>query len=117
MKHQMEIEERYFSQDITSLMEYDHDFKSAYENGVKYKLEISLDLLAKLCPRKFQKKQMYERLTSFLRQKGIMLIIVSRKREKKEKHEDLSCFDTCDSSRELSDNEARGKNDSQTGRN
>lgn len=87
MKHQMEIEERYFSEDIKSLKLYDKGFAIAYDNGNRYRLTITLNSLATLCPRKYVKRQMYERLVAFLRQKQIELLILSRKKDKSIKNE------------------------------
>ena len=82
MKHDIVIEQRYFSKDIEALMLHDDKFKDAYENGGCYKMEITLGKLAEICPRKFQKKQMYHRLVSFLELKDIQLVILSRKKDK-----------------------------------
>lgn len=106
MKHMIQIEERYFSEDVKSLMEYDSEFKAAYDSGNKYEMTIALDKLAELCPRKFQKKMMYDRLITFLKQKGIVIIIKSRKKDKSDQKEPLPY----NSYSELNDNEARNKN-------
>ena len=95
MKHQMEIEERYFSEDIKSLKLYDEGFAVAYDNGNSYRITISLNSLATLCPRKYVKRQMYERLVAFLRQKQIELLILSRKKDKSIKKE-VTRIGTCD---------------------
>lgn len=95
MKHQMEIEERYFSEDIKSLKLYDEGFAVAYDNGNSYRITITLNSLATLCPRKYVKRQMYERLVAFLRQKQIELLILSRKKDKSIKNE-VTGIGTCD---------------------
>lgn len=82
MKHDIMIEQRYFSKDIEALMLHDDKFKDAYENGGCYRMEITLGKLAEICPRKFQKKQMYHRLVSFLELIDIQLVILSRKKDK-----------------------------------
>ena len=82
MTHQLSIEERYFAEDIRSLMEYDNDFKTAYNSGRNYSMTISLEKLIELCPRKFRKRMMYDRLLSFLKEKGIVIVIQSRKKNR-----------------------------------
>lgn len=82
MKHDMKVEERYFSEDINSLKAYDEGFGTAYDNGGSYVLTIHLSKLNELCPRKTLNKQMYQRLVTFLYEKGITLRILSRKRDK-----------------------------------
>jgi hypothetical protein len=82
MKHDIMIEQRYFSKDIEALMLHDDKFKDAYENGGCYRMEITLGKLAEICPRKFQKKQMYHRLVSFLELIDIQLVILSKKKDK-----------------------------------
>lgn len=82
MKHDMKVEERYFSEDINSLKTYDEGFGTAYDNGGSYVLTIQLSKLNELCPRKTLNKQMYQRLVTFLYEKGITLRILSRKRDK-----------------------------------
>ena len=84
MKHNIDIEERYFSEDIKSLKEYDEGFGIAYDNGTPYELTIKLTKLFEICPRKNQNKQMYERFVAFLYEKGIVMNIESRKKNKKE---------------------------------
>lgn len=85
IKHDMIIEERFFSKDIDSLKDYDEGFKTAYENGIGYEFTIKLCNLFELCPRKARKKQVYERFMAFLCEKGIMMKIISRKSDKKTK--------------------------------
>ena len=80
--HDLKVEERLFSADIDSLKEYDEGFKFAYDSGLGYELTIKLCDLFELCPRKAQKKQLYERFLAFLSEKGIKMKIQSRKREK-----------------------------------
>ena len=82
MVHDMIVEERFFSEDIRSLKEYDEGFENAYDNGENYEFSIKLSILFEICPRKSQKKQLYNRLVSFLNEKGIVLSIISRKKEK-----------------------------------
>ncbi len=82
MVHDMIVEERFFSEDIRSLKEYDEGFENAYDNGENYEFSIKLSILFEICPRKSQKKQLYNRLISFLNEKGIVLSIISRKKEK-----------------------------------
>ena len=81
-KHNLLVEERIFSLDIAALGEYDNEFKVAYENGNEYELGITLSHIFTICPRKRQRKQLYERLVRFLALKGITLRITSRKHEK-----------------------------------
>lgn len=81
-KHNLIVEERYFSEDVKSLKEYDEDFKKAYDNGETYGLTINLSDLFLICPRKEQKKLLYKRLVAFLSEKGIELSIQSRKKQK-----------------------------------
>ena len=83
MKHDMKVEERYFSEDINSLKAYDEGFGTAYDNGGSYELTIRLTKLFEICPRKNQNKQMYERFVAFLYEKGIVMNIESRKKNKK----------------------------------
>ena len=87
MIHDILIEERYFSKDVESLMKYSEEFQNAYMNGEELEMAIQLSVLFELCPRKAQKKQMYERFVAFLGEKGIVLRIISRKREKSELQE------------------------------
>ena len=83
MKHDITIEERYFSEDIRSLKNYDKEFEKAYENeDSNYVMTIRLSKLNELCPRKTQCKQLYQRLIAFLNEKGITLRIISRKKVK-----------------------------------
>lgn len=83
-KHRIELEERYFSEDVNALMGYDDDFKTAYCSGEKYEMTILLSILGSLCPRYAIKKQAYHRLMAFLMEKGITMKIISRKKEKKQ---------------------------------
>lgn len=81
-KHNLEVEERIFHLDVAALGEYDESFKAAYDNGENYELDIKLNQIFLICPRKRQRKQLYERLVRFLALKGITLKISSRKHEK-----------------------------------
>ena len=80
--HNDEIEERYFALDIESLKQHDEGFKAAYDCGSGYELTIKLMDLFVICPRKRQRKQQYGRLVNYLASKGIILRIISRKRDK-----------------------------------
>ena len=80
--HSNELEERYFALDIESLKQHDEGFKTAYDCGSGYELTIKLMDLFVLCPRKRQRKQQYGRLVNYLASKGIILRIISRKRDK-----------------------------------
>ena len=80
--HDMNVEERLFTADIDSLRCYDEGFKAAYDGGLEYELTINLPKLFEICPRKTQKKKVYERLVRFLNEKGITLRIQSRKKQK-----------------------------------
>lgn len=80
--HNDELEERYFSMDIAALKQYDNGFTSAYNDGGDYELTIKLMDLFVICPRKRQRKQQYGRLVNYLASKGIILRIISRKRDK-----------------------------------
>ena len=80
--HNLIVEERYFSEDVKSLKEYDEGFKKAYDNGETYGLTIKLSDLFLICPRKEQKKLLYKRFVAFLSEKGIELSIQSRKKQK-----------------------------------
>jgi len=114
MTHQLSIEERYFAEDIRSLMEYDNDFKAAYNSGRNYSMTISLEQLIELCPRKFRKRMMYDRLLSFLKEKGIVIVIQSRKKNRFGQVENCTKPESYYSFSKLSENEARGKNSSPT---
>lgn len=81
-QHANEIEERYFALDIESLKQHDEGFKAAYDCGSGYELTIKLMDLFVICPRKRQRKQQYGRLVNYLASKGIILRIISRKRDK-----------------------------------
>ena len=81
-KHNLDVEERYFSLDIEALKNYDEGFRQAYDNGKEYDMSIKLSKIFTICPRKRQRKQLYERLVRFLALKGITLKISSRKHEK-----------------------------------
>ena len=81
-QHAHEIEERYFALDIESLKQHDEGFKTAYDCGSDYELTIKLMDLFVICPRKRQRKQQYGRLVNYLASKGIILRIISRKRDK-----------------------------------
>ena len=80
--HNDELEERYFCLDIAALKQYDDAFKAAYDCGSGYELTIKLMDLFVICPRKRQRKQQYGRLVNYLASKGIILRIISRKRDK-----------------------------------
>ena len=80
--HSNELEERYFSMDIAALKQYDNGFTTAYDDGGDYELTIKLMDLFVICPRKRQRKQQYGRLVNYLASKGIILRIISRKRDK-----------------------------------
>ncbi len=80
--HNDELEERYFCLDIAALKQYDDAFKTAYDCGNGYELTIKLMDLFVICPRKRQRKQQYGRLVNYLASKGIILRIISRKRDK-----------------------------------
>ena len=80
IKHNLEIEERYFSADIQSLKDYSDEFRIAYENGDYYEFTMQLAKLFELCPRKAKNRLQYERLLAFLNEKGIVLKIQSRKK-------------------------------------
>ena len=80
--HDMNVEERLFTADLNSLKDYDDKFKAAYDSGLEYEMTINLSKLFEICPRKSQKKQMYERLVKFLNEKDISLRIQSRKKPK-----------------------------------
>ena len=80
--HNDELEERYFCLDIAALKQYDDAFKAAYDCGSCYELTIKLMDLFVICPRKRQRKQQYGRLVNYLASKGIILRIISRKRDK-----------------------------------
>ena len=80
-QHANEIEERYFALDIESLKQHDEG-KAAYDCGSGYELTIKLMDLFVICPRKRQRKQQYGRLVNYLASKGIILRIISRKRDK-----------------------------------
>lgn len=84
MIHNLDVEERYYSEDIKSLKEYDEGFREAYDKGKSYEITIKLSDLFELCPRKFQKKELYKRFVRFLKEKDIKLKIISRKKEKDE---------------------------------
>ena len=73
-QHANEIEE--------SLKQHDEGFKTAYDCGSGYELTIKLMDLFVICPRKRQRKQQYGRLVNYLASKGIILRIISRKRDK-----------------------------------
>ena len=81
-KHNLDVEERYFSLDIEALKNYDEGFRQAYDNGKEYEMSITLSNIYAICPRKRQRKQLYERLVQFLAHKGLTLRITSRKHEK-----------------------------------
>ena len=81
-KHNLDVEERYFSLDIEALKNYDEGFRQAYDNGTEYEMSIKLSNIYAICPRKRQRKQLYERLVQFLAHKGLTLRITSRKHEK-----------------------------------
>lgn len=81
-QHSDVIEERYFALDIESLKQHDEGFKTAYDCGSGYELTIKLMDLFVICPRKRQRKQQYGRLVNYLASKGIILRIISRKRDK-----------------------------------
>ena len=80
--HSDKLEERYFALDIESLKQHDEGFKTAYDGGYGYELTIKLMDLFVICPRKRQRKQQYGRLVNYLASKGIILRIISRKRDK-----------------------------------
>lgn len=82
MKHELIVEERYFSEDIKSLKDYNEGFGIAYDNGDSYVLTIQLSKLNELYEGKAHNKQTYQRLVTFLYEKGITLRILSRKRDK-----------------------------------
>jgi len=84
--HDMNVEERLFSADLNSLKNYDDKFKAAYDSGLEYEMTIKLSMLFQICPRKSQKKQMYDRLVNFLNEKDIILRIQSRKKSKDQKN-------------------------------
>lgn len=84
-KHNLMVEERYFSLDIQALKNYDDGFEQAYDNGKEYEMSINLSNIFKVCPRKRQRKQQYERLVHFLAHKGIILRIISRKHNRTNK--------------------------------
>lgn len=79
MKHDIIVEERFFSADIQALCEYDVGFHEAWQTESDYELEIKLSELYAICPRKYQRTLMYSRLVSFLATKNITLKVVSRK--------------------------------------
>ena len=81
-KHKLEVEERIFHLDVKALGDYNEGFKRAYENGDRYELDIKLNQLFLICPRKNQRKQQYDRLVRFLALKGITLDITSRKKKR-----------------------------------
>jgi hypothetical protein len=81
-QHSNELEERYFCMDIAALKLFDNGFKAAYDCGSGYELTIKLMDLFVICPRKRQRKQQYGRLVNYLASKGIILRIISRKRDK-----------------------------------
>ena len=41
-KHNLDVEERYFSLDIEALKNYDEGFRQAYDNGKEYDMSIKL---------------------------------------------------------------------------
>ena len=79
-QHNFLIEERYFSKDIESLMQYDSGFREAYETGNGYEFTIQLKDIASICPRHKQEKGQYRRFINFLSTKGITMNLVSRKK-------------------------------------
>ena len=79
MKHDIVLEERIFSADITALRTYDSGFNQAWQDGSEYELEIMLPELFEICPRKYARTLMYSRLVNFLKEKNITLNVVSRK--------------------------------------
>lgn len=79
MKHDIILEERFFSADITALRTYDSGFNQAWQDGSEYELEIMLPELFGICPRKYARTLMYSRLVNFLKEKNITLNVVSRK--------------------------------------
>ena len=81
-QHNFLIEERYFSKDIESLMQYDSDFREAYETGEKYEFTIKLSDIIEICPRHKQEKGQYRRFINFLSTKGITMNLVSRKKDR-----------------------------------
>ena len=85
-QHNFLIEERYFSKDIESLMQYDSDFREAYETGNGYEFTIQLKDIASICPRHKQEREAYRRFIRFLKSKNITMNLVSRKKG----HKDLS---------------------------
>lgn len=84
-KHNLDVEERYFSLDIEALKNYDEGFRQAYDNGKEYDMSIKLSKIFTICPRKRQRKQLYERLVQFLAHKGLTLRITSRKHNRTNK--------------------------------
>lgn len=80
MKHDIKLEERFFSADILALRNYDNGFNLAWQDGSGYELEIMLTDLFGICPRKYARTLMYSRLVNFLREKNITLRVVSRKK-------------------------------------
>lgn len=79
-QHNFLIEERYFSKDIESLMQYDSDFREAYETGNGYEFTIQLKDIASICPRHKKEREAYRRFAKFLSTKGITMNQVSRKK-------------------------------------
>lgn len=79
-KHNLMVEERFFSEDIKSLRSYDEKFDSAWTNQTEYSMTVMLSVLFEICPRSYQRTLMYKRLIKFLSEKNITLNIVSRKK-------------------------------------
>lgn len=80
IKHDLDVEERYFSADIQSLKNYSDEFRIAFENGGHLEMTMQLATLFELCPRKAKNRLQYERFLAFLNEKGIVLKIESRKK-------------------------------------
>lgn len=77
--HSEEVEQRMFHLDVESLKQYSREFADAFDSGRNFSMTIELAELYKLVPRRYQAVKGYHRLQRYLRSKGIVLEIVSKK--------------------------------------
>lgn len=75
-------EESCFDADIANLKANYPELAVALLNKTPYKLELSLNEIAKICQRSRQRVDSYERLKRFLLTKGVELVIYSQKTRK-----------------------------------
>ena len=84
--------------------------------GIQSKTELCITLqeILTICPRERKRSDAYNGLLSFLKEKGIVIVIQSRKKNRSGLEENCTEPESYYSFSELSENEARGKNSSPT---